>query len=250
MRAVLSNQCLALCARRNFGTTTTNNRDSESTTTSEPGPEPELKSKRKSSKKGKGEKATKRRAKKVETKKKIVIRPEDRPPKAPATPFTLWFSDWYREQPKIESLETAQGTIKKGAQIWHTVSEYEKQQYREKYESLRADYNKRREEWRAQVDPRIFREINRRRAAKGLPRIRGLKSGRPMTGFFRYFQQVREEYPQTEEDNKTYIKALAVRASGQWKAMSDTEKAKYNDPAKAEFAAWREKRRAESQVKQ
>jgi hypothetical protein len=151
MRAVLSKQCLALSARKNFGTTTTNDRDSESTTASESGPEPEPepKSKRKSSKKGKEEKATKRRAKKkVETKKSmpcsvtfdsraciqcsrpltlVVIRPEHKPPKPPGSPFTLWFSDWCREQPKIESLETAQGTVKKAAQIWHTVSEYEKQ---------------------------------------------------------------------------------------------------------------------------
>jgi hypothetical protein len=149
MRAVLSKQCLALSAQRNFGTTTTNHRDSESTTASESGPEPGPKSKRKSSKKGKEKKATKRRAKKkVETKKSmprsvtfdsraciqcsrpltlVVIRPEDRPPKSPGSIFALWFSDWYREQPKTDSLETARDTVKKAAQIWHTVSENEKQ---------------------------------------------------------------------------------------------------------------------------
>jgi hypothetical protein len=41
--------------------------------------------------------------------------------------FTLWLTDWLREQPKIKSLEDAQGMVKKGSQIWHTVSEYEKQ---------------------------------------------------------------------------------------------------------------------------
>lgn len=57
----------------------------------------------------------------------VVIRPEDMPPKSPSTPYTLWLADWYREQPKVESREDAQGMMKKGAQVWRTVSEYEKQ---------------------------------------------------------------------------------------------------------------------------
>jgi hypothetical protein len=51
---------------------------------------------------------------------------------------------------------------------------------------MRADYKKRLEEWRARVDPRVLREMNRRRVAKGLPRIRGPPTGRPMTGYLRY----------------------------------------------------------------
>jgi hypothetical protein len=35
--------------------------------------------------------------------------------------------DWYREQPKVESREDARGMVKKGAEVWHTVSEDEKQ---------------------------------------------------------------------------------------------------------------------------
>lgn len=78
-RAVLSNQCLALSARRNF-MTTASNRDSESTTTLQPEPESKSKSKStrkktgsstKASGKGKGRKATKR-ATKVKTKEKGI----------------------------------------------------------------------------------------------------------------------------------------------------------------------------------
>jgi len=35
--------------------------------------------------------------------------------------------DWISTQPKIETVEGAQGTIKSGAQVWKTVSEDEKQ---------------------------------------------------------------------------------------------------------------------------
>jgi len=42
------------------------------------------------------------------------------------------------------------------------------------------------EDWREKVDPRILKELNRRRVAKGLPRIRARATGRPLSGFFRY----------------------------------------------------------------
>ena len=96
------------------------------------------------------------------------------------------------------------------------------------------------EEWRENVDPAILRELNRRRVARGIHRIRGPR--RPKTGFMRYvcgytyssssveqsssyFQHVREENPRTEEDYQTYFKAVVRRTSSQWKAMSDAEKA-------------------------
>ena len=40
-----------------------------------------------------------------------------------------------------------------------------------------------------------------------------------------YLQHVREEYTRTEDDAKAYIKACSARASSQWRAMSDAEKA-------------------------
>jgi hypothetical protein len=52
---------------------------------------------------------------------------------------------------------------------------------------VRAEYDQRIKEWREHVDPVILRELNRRRAAKGMTRRnRGLSTGRPMSGFLRY----------------------------------------------------------------
>ncbi len=42
------------------------------------------------------------------------------------------------------------------------------------------------EEWREKINPTVLRELNRRRVAKGRPRIRGPHTGRPLTGFLRY----------------------------------------------------------------
>lgn len=96
------------------------------------------------------------------------------------------------------------------------------------------------EEWRDKVDPAVVRELNRRRVAKGHNRLRGPR--RPANGYIRYVYEytyinssveqscsyvmhVRDEYPRTEGDYRTYFKALVGRASSQWKAMSDSEKA-------------------------
>lgn len=102
------------------------------------------------------------------------------------------------------------------------------------------EYHRRIEEWREKVDPAVLRELNRRRVAKGHRRIRGPR--RPTTGYLRYVYEytyssssveqgssflahVRDEYPRTEEDVRTHFKATIVRASSQWRAMSDAEKA-------------------------
>lgn len=117
------------------------------------------------------------------------------------------------------------------------------QQYREKAEVLRAEYNRRLDEWREKVDPVILNELNRRRVAKGkkrIPRSRGAR--RPMSGYLRYVRKsthcgnsieqgfshllhVRSENPRGEEDHATHFRAISVRASNEWRAMSDAEKA-------------------------
>lgn len=96
------------------------------------------------------------------------------------------------------------------------------------------------EEWREKVDPALLSELNRRRVAKGHRRILGPR--RPVTGYLRYvyeytyssssveqgssfFAHVRDESPRTEGDFQTYFLAMSRRASSQWKAMSDAEKA-------------------------
>ncbi|KAF8483411.1 hypothetical protein DFH94DRAFT_721614 [Russula ochroleuca] len=241
-RVIPSNQSLV---QRNFVTTVNDQKfqNLDSTANSEPEP----KSKSKSTRRNTGS-STKTAG---SDKTKVKIRDEDKPPKQPVNAYVLWISDWIRSQPKIENLEVAQDTVKKGAQIWHTVPEHEKQRYQEKCDALRVEYYRRIEEWREKVDPSVLRELNRRRVAKGQKPIRGGSEddSRPLTGYLRYYMHVRDEYPRTEEDYPAYFKALSTRVSSQWKAMSDAEKAKYTDPARADFAAWREKHGAESQAK-
>jgi hypothetical protein len=64
------------------------------------------------------------------------------------------------------------------------------QRYREKSDALRAEYYRRIEQWRESVDPSIIHELNRRRLAKGMTRLRGINRGegvkRPVTGYHRY----------------------------------------------------------------
>lgn len=118
------------------------------------------------------------------------------------------------------------------------------QRYREKADVLRAEYNRRFEEWHEKVDPAVLRELNRRRVVKGQARIRGFNHGspRPLNGYLRYVYEstfsgnsieqgfsyyihVRDEHPNTEGDGRDYFKALSMRVSSQWRALSDAEKA-------------------------
>jgi hypothetical protein len=117
------------------------------------------------------------------------------------------------------------------------------QQYRERSNDLRAEYNKRLEEWREQVDPAVLKEMNRRRVAKGRPRIRAPRSGRPLiwvhsvcvrvirpaptvlSKISSYFMDVQREYPRTEATCQAHFKAVSTWAASRWNAMSDTEKA-------------------------
>ncbi|KAH9960624.1 hypothetical protein BC827DRAFT_1376608 [Russula dissimulans] len=243
-RAVLFSACPSRTAQRKFATVTKDGK-SGSTTSSES--ELEAKSKPKSTGRKKTSSTEAAGKGKAIKPKAVTIRPEDKPPKSPGSPYTLWMSEWFLSQPKIDGLPAAQNLVKQGAEVWRTVSEHEKQRYREKWNDLRVEYLRRVEEWREQVDPAVLRELNRRREARGLSRIRG--DSRPLSGYFRYVQDVRQEYPRTEEDNKTYFKALIQRASSQWKTMNDVEKAKYLEPARADLAAWREKREVERQSK-
>jgi len=241
-RAVLFSACPSWTTQRNLITVT----KVGSTASSEP--ELEANSKPKSTRRKKTSSTEAAGKGKAIKPKAITIRPEDKPPKSPSSPYTLWMSEWFLSQPKVDGLSAAQSLIKQGAEVWRTVSEDEKQRYREKWNDLRVEYLKRVEEWREQVDPAVLRELNRRRKAKSQGRIRG--DNRPLPGYFRYIQDVRHEYPRTEEDNKTYFKALIQRAASQWRAMNDVEKAKYNDPARADLAAWHEKQEVERQSKQ
>jgi hypothetical protein len=162
----------------------------------------------------------------------------------------MWMTDWIRTQPKTDTLVTAQDRVRQGAQAWHTVSEYDKQRYREKFEGIKAEYHQRMQEWREKVNPAVLRELNRRRVKKGLPRIRGPPTGRPMSSYFRYLQEVRPNIPRTQETHRDYFKAVSEQVGSQWRAMSEAEKAKYRDAANAEFTTWREKRKAEGHAKQ
>jgi len=257
--AVLSNQRLTLTFQKNFATTP-NNRNKESTPSVEPEPEPEPKSKPRSTRTKKTSSAKvegKRKVKNVkrevekttETEQKVTITSQDRPPKPPSNSFGLWFSEWSRSQPKIEGRPNAHSRLKEGTLLWKAVSDHEKEQYRERANGLRAEYKKHLEEWRGTVDPTVLKEMNRRRVANGKTRIRAPPTGRPLTGYTRFSMDVRREYPGTETDPRARFNAVNTWIGSQWKAMSDTEKAKYTDPAKADFAAWREKQGAESQAK-
>ncbi|KAH9061180.1 hypothetical protein EDB87DRAFT_1612353 [Lactarius vividus] len=251
--AISPNRPLTWPVKRGFATTS-GDLDSGSTADFELGSKPKSPGRKtgsgtKVARKDKTKGKTKRRGKKASAEQKIIIQHGDLPPKRPGGSFSLFFSEWIRTQPKADGILASQNYVRQAAQTWHTVSEDDKQRYKEKSESLMTEYNRRMEEWRKKIDPALLRELNRRRVAKGLPRIRGPSGDRPLSGFFRYLREVRENISREQAPDHFKATALAQRAGSQWKAMSEAEKAKYSDPANAELAAWSEKRK-EGRAKQ
>ncbi|KAI0261225.1 hypothetical protein BC834DRAFT_1034935 [Gloeopeniophorella convolvens] len=172
--------------------------------------------------------------------KKVTIRREDLPPKAPGSSYVMWVSDWLRSQPKAENLEGAQTAIKRAAELWKAAPEHEKQEqaYREKYAAVRAEYLQKLEEWRQRVSPEVLRELNRKRVSRGKGRIRSASnasegSTRPMGAFFLFAKDVRESSGEIEN-----YRQFMSELSGKWKELSDAERAKYTEAARAAMAAW------------
>jgi hypothetical protein len=57
----------------------------------------------------------------------VIINSEVMPPTAPGHSYAQWLRDWIPTQPKLENREVAKNTIKRGAQTWNMLPEYEKQ---------------------------------------------------------------------------------------------------------------------------
>ncbi|KAI0314427.1 hypothetical protein OF83DRAFT_452048 [Amylostereum chailletii] len=99
--------------------------------------------------------------------------------------------------------------------------------------------------WKEQVDPKVLTEINRKKKAKGKPRIVRHGTGSPANAWVRFTKDMAIEYPSsTTPEGQKYIHWLASRTKERWDQLSDAEKKPYVDEHKRELAAWRANRDA------
>ncbi|KIJ25626.1 hypothetical protein M422DRAFT_72101 [Sphaerobolus stellatus SS14] len=156
-----------------------------------------------------------------------------RPPKKPAGPYFIFVS---RTRPASTSTmaEHIQAN-KDSAAIWKKLTDSEKQPFKDEYKILFADYVARREKWFK--DPKnapIFRTLNKDRKKRGkkiIHRPDGVVPKRPLTGYFRFLQQLRDQGVFSPENAPagTNIATWTGREGGaRWKTLPESEKAKFN----------------------
>ena len=136
-----------------------------------------------------------------------------RPPRPPANVFGLYYKQYLKQVGRPDSKLVANDRVREASKIWATFSTEQKQvrsfrspffhstliptrvcaylqPYYEEYRALREDYEKKREEYYKNVDPKLLRDMNKARAAKGKPRYHGPRRNpedrKPLNRFIKF----------------------------------------------------------------
>ncbi|KAF5366275.1 hypothetical protein D9758_005665 [Tetrapyrgos nigripes] len=181
----------------------------------------------------KKEPAKKAAAPKKEKKKPVEKKPSFdsklmKPPKRPASAYFLFNGERIRASAPKTIVE-ASGMIKQNAQEWKTLPAAAKQVYTDKANLLRANYPKAYEEWYLTLPPGYFREINKRRIAKGKPKFLKPKTlPRPPGNAWVFFcNDYRKRHGYTGA-----ISEYLPNAREEWKVMTESEKVVYQRQAR------------------
>ncbi|GJF00177.1 hypothetical protein PsYK624_164560 [Phanerochaete sordida] len=195
----------------------------------------------KTAKAAKPKAAPKPRRVKKEKPKRMVIRPEDRPPKAQGSPFSGFWADRCAElKGKFGESGTLQEHMRKASADWRAMTDEEKKPYFERYRARLEEFQKAREEYWANADPAVIREINRRSPKKKPLRMPSKQKGRPATPFLRFYTGTfRPSYIAEHPD--AAFGEIGKAAGAAWKALSEAEKEPYQEEWKRELKEWEAK---------
>jgi len=155
------------------------------------------------------------------------------PPKHVPPIFMLFCKEYRKTQPRCKSLEDSIMVCREAGALWRRMGEEERKPFIDKYYSLLADYQAKRDEYFKNTDREIFSSVNEFRKSKGLKTIiRFKKQGRddyrsipPYIRFSNEYIQ-RFEFPR-DIPCKSQVGLASKPASALWKAMSDEEKKPY-----------------------
>ncbi|EPQ51543.1 hypothetical protein GLOTRDRAFT_140950 [Gloeophyllum trabeum ATCC 11539] len=181
------------------------------------------------------------KVKKVKTDKPRLTQ-EDLPPKKPPPPYVIFYSRYLNGLPQpirgpsavLQAARTASG-------IWKEMSEHEKQAFSDEYRSLLPEYEKAREAYWTKVDPAVVRRINKEKAKDGKRRLRSPVSRRVPNPYALFVKENAAEIRAGLDSNsltpRQMVGATGKEAAQRWKALSEEEKKRYVDEAKAKREA-------------
>ncbi|CAG8786021.1 21233_t:CDS:2, partial [Racocetra persica] len=172
--------------------------------------------------------ATKKTTTKPRTKTKTVKPIDDGPvpegPKSPGTPYTIFFTDFYKQfKPENATLKVTEiGRI--AGEKWRSLSNDEKEAYWEKYRNAKSKYEDDFKAWKESLTSKDIVRVNERRKLGKLKgkHVRLLKDSRkpkrPRTAFIQ-FVSANKNF----DESKTFIEQTHELVE-RWKSMSPEEK--------------------------
>lgn len=169
--------------------------------------------------------------KKASVKPKRVIIPVTtaRKPKRSASGYGLYVQKHITDvSPTTKSM---QEIFKDAAINWRILPEHEKQQYSEDAASLREQRAKESLKWFDSIDPRILKEINRRRVARGKFRFRKPKDPNAPKINRNPFLLFLSDLRKSDEVAGFSIAAIGRLGGERWRDMSSSQKQVYHDKA-------------------
>ncbi|PCH37150.1 hypothetical protein WOLCODRAFT_140741 [Wolfiporia cocos MD-104 SS10] len=175
----------------------------------------------------------------------MKIPKEAQPPKKPSSAYLLFASERAKGL-GLNSLETAMAAARESSVLWRAMSEAEQRVWLDRATVLRDAYDRELKEWIRNADSRILQAYQVQRKAKGhhaLPREYVKRfSG---SGYNFFVKEYSKTYASTEGAEGVKLgQEIFSRAAGEWKQLSDVQKARYNEvavQARAEQEKLREK---------
>ncbi|KAJ2912739.1 hypothetical protein MD484_g7675, partial [Candolleomyces efflorescens] len=185
--------------------------------------------KEKKEKKPKSAEKAKAKPKKEEKPARIVIGKDQLPPSKPVGAFARFVL----ENREFFSQEGAAfELVKPLAEKWHQLSAQEKKKYEITTEEW-EEYHRRTAEWKENVPPKILKEINRKRKAKGLRPLNNRTRKQPPGPYLLFLADHRASQPQLDADLSPQQRMLQIVKLGaeRWNNLSDAERQVYRDKA-------------------
>ncbi|CAG8493899.1 7696_t:CDS:2 [Acaulospora colombiana] len=151
-------------------------------------------------------------------------------PKRPASPYNLFFTEYYKKKkddsPNLKLTEIA----KLGGDNWRNMPDDQKNVYNERYKKAKSQYDEEYQKWRESLSPKVIALENKRRRiekAAGRSNQRPLKDPkapkRPRSSYLQFAMENMAEYKDLKVTERS--KAIAQK----WKALSPDERKPFEE---------------------
>ncbi|KAG6879413.1 hypothetical protein C0992_002895 [Termitomyces sp. T32_za158] len=174
--------------------------------------------KKKSTEKTAGAKTkVKKAVKKPAKKTTLVIPPSVQIPRRGPSPYMYFMTKVFK--PELpQNKENFVANSRACAEAWKSLSEDERQKCTELSKEISAKISQERQDYINALDPKIVRELNRRRVAKGKYKIHQ-KLPYPVNGYVLWIQEYTSLHPELFKERLPLSRYAEI-----WKGVSDEEK--------------------------